>query len=364
MTELSLDVWLIVFDHVSDTNTLWSVARNVSRHLRACVDEFFRHSVLRKCVVELIYSTIHNPRGQYYSFVYVPMQFTRFSENGTRAVFRQVQFKDHVQKTGDGINGSVRGWLPFIERYCMETKKNAPLVMNKSTSAVGDILWEKELVYSPGTLMQKPKAKYTRTLRDHTSIGRGDRPPYFISLGIYTHDTELVDLAIDCSAREISLDWRRTLSAFFSERQFIVLANQNAAEKRVHDKALDSVVDDVCAITYHGWRRFDRSLDNWRRARRKRLQPWVKKNKKRMSNEHRLMTEDSIVQMKTTMENLDPFRRDNLVELHDGDVDVEEIVPERCAKDHPDLMLWPANRKARKEAVKEVTPQRCTCIIL
>jgi hypothetical protein len=359
MPALPVDVWFMIFDHVSDNDTLWSVARNVSRYLRACVDEFFSRSLLRDCIVDLIYSTIHSHGVPPFSCLFVPMQFTRLSENGTRAVFCQVQYKDDAPKAVHGMRGSVRGWVPFIERYCMETRKPAPRVANKSTHA--PVLWEQEYKKCSDTL----SAMELRSLRDQLSIGRGDRPPYVIRLPPYVHDTELADLAIDCLAREISFDWRRTLSAFFLERHFMVLASQNASERRVYDKALISATVNVRAIALHGnYYTKDRHLEDWRRARRKRLQPWVTENKKRMSNEHRLMTEDSVVQMARGFHTDVCFREDNLVEIHDEDVDVNEAVPERCANDHPDLMLWPNGRRARKKAENEVKISRPGCIVM
>jgi hypothetical protein len=386
MTRLPIDIWLIIWDFIGDSNTLWSVLRKVSQYVRACIDEYFRRHVLRKIIINLTYSTIHSSieidsRGHNFHFLHLPMQFSRLSEDVTHAVFRQVRLRNHEPSNVRKLIGSIRGWVPFIERYHREMHKRPPIVLNKSKSVGGPVLWE---VYHP-----KERGRwYTRDLRDLTSIGRGDRPPYAITVGDYTHDTELVDLSLDCTAREISIDWRRTLSAFFMERQFIVLANYSTTKKRVYDKDLERVVDSVRIITRrdHIHITCSRDMDDWRRARRKRLQPWVKKNHKRMSREHRLMTEDSVVRIAGFINNKDKRRRsdydhlrasgvdqgesvpynylDEFVELQDEDMDTEEIVPDMCACDHPDLMKWPANRAERKKAEAEVKTQTCTCVII
>jgi hypothetical protein len=86
------------------------------------------------------------------------------------------------------------------------------------------------------------------------------------------------------------------------ERQFNVLANNSTTKKRVYDKDLDQVVENVRAITRDtSYVIRSRDMDDWHRARRKRLQPWVKKNHKRMSREHRLMTEDSVVRIASSI---------------------------------------------------------------
>lgn len=388
MTHLPIDVWLIICDFVDDYNTLWSVLRNVSQHIRACVDEHFRHDVLRKCVINLTYSTIHSTVGPNFYFLHLPMQFNRFSEDGVHAVFRQVRHKGYLPSGVHKIKGSVRGWVPFIERYCTEMNQSSPNVLNKSKSAAGAVLWEVKYPNAsrsgPMQATRPTKTRYTRLLRDLTSIGRGDRPPYCITLGDYAHDTELTDLSINCTAREISIDWRRTLSAFFMERHFIVLAKESTEKKRLYGKDLDRAAETVQAITRVFT--YDRHVDDWRHARRKRLQTWVKKNHRRMSREHRLMTEDSVLKIVSFINDANKAQRhdfdqlrdsgvdlgevvpdnrvDNFVELRDSDVDIQEIVPEKCAEDHPGMMLWPANRAERKQAEQEVKIQRCTCIMM
>jgi hypothetical protein len=362
MTVLPIEIWLTIFEDVSDYDTLWSVVRNISRYLRACVDEYFRRTVLRNCIIDLTYSTIHCLSGPNLHDLYVPMQFDRLSDDGSRAVFRQVQHKGYARGASHKMKGSLRGWVPFIERYCLETSKPAPLVLNKTKNAPGPVLWEQEykLHFSGSRSYER------RHLRDHTSIGRGDRPPYFIRLPPYIHDTELVDLSIDCSTHEIAINWHRTLSAFFLERHFIALANQNAGERRVYDTALISANSNVRLISSRHQRQpDDRHTASWRRARRKRLQTWVNKNKKRMSNEHRLMTEDRVAEMLELLHHESYFQVENLFEVDDEDLDVGELVPERCAKDWPKLMLWPDGSRAFKQAAKEVKVRPCRgCVVM
>ncbi|KAF2033603.1 hypothetical protein EK21DRAFT_86093 [Setomelanomma holmii] len=266
MTVPSLDVWFIIFDYISDHNTLWSILRNISRHTRICVDEYFRHAVLRHVVIDLVYSTIHSQPGPYYNYIHVPLRFDRLSDDSTRAVFRQVAFKE---RDSNDVDGSIHGWVPFIEQYCNETRQPTPIVTKKSASTKDKPMWEHE------DKRWRREYHYQPRLRDHLSIGRDDRPPYFIKLPSYTQDTELVDLAIDCSAREISFDWRRTLSAFFLEQNFGVLADRGTEQKRIHDPALDAAVPNVILITRMEPSFDNRHLDNYRRARRKRLQPWL-----------------------------------------------------------------------------------------
>jgi hypothetical protein len=108
-------------------------------------------------------------------------------------VFRQVRHRDHEPSDVQKFTGSVRGWVPFIERYCREMSKRPPIVLNKSKSVGGPVLWEVNYPNERGRW-------YPRNLRALTSVGRGDRPPYAITVGDYTHDTELVDLSLDCTA--------------------------------------------------------------------------------------------------------------------------------------------------------------------
>jgi hypothetical protein len=78
MARLPVDIWLIICDFINDSNTLWSVLRNVLQYVRACIDEYFRHNVLRKTVINLTYSTIHSPFeigpiAHTFHFLHIPM---------------------------------------------------------------------------------------------------------------------------------------------------------------------------------------------------------------------------------------------------------------------------------------------------
>ncbi|KAH7077653.1 hypothetical protein BKA63DRAFT_564228 [Paraphoma chrysanthemicola] len=369
MTNLPLDVWLIVFDAISNHNTLWSTIRNVSHHLRTCVDEFFRLKVLRNTVMDLVYSTIHTASGPLYEHLHVPMLFSRLTENGTRAVFKQGMFFDPV----DIRIGSVRGWVPFIERYCRETRAPAPKVENKSPSAKGRPRWEQQHRHwcrkqdKTYTRNGSEYLQYLRVLRDCTSIGRGDRPPYFIKLPHNTHDTRLIDLALDCSAREISFDWCRTFSAFFVERNFAVLEEQKhwMARRECDEELVQALHRASILCRYEAFD--DVRSDNYCRARRKRLHEWVVANKKRMSPEHRLITEYKTEHMRRyKVERL--FGRGKLEERPASDLDEHEIVPNKCAKDHKMLMKWPQGRRdwkaARKENAGRRNWTRCTCMVM
>ncbi|KAF2828456.1 hypothetical protein CC86DRAFT_368688 [Ophiobolus disseminans] len=271
------------------------------------------------------------------------MRFDRLSDNGTRAVFRQVRVNGHSPTV---LGGSVRGWVPFIERYCKETKKPKPRTMNKSKSTAGRPVWEKTYRKWCSELHRIERSRYIYTLRNHTSIGRGDRPPYSIRLPPYSHDTAIVGLQIDCSASEISFDWRRTLSAFFMEAHFVSLAAQRPDTKREYDRAIERAAKD---ILFARCSKYDnRNLSDWRRARRKRLQPWVARHWWRMASTHRLLTEDFVFGAMELF-NREEYALHNLVELQDYDVDTAETVPEKCARDRWALMKWPVTRKERKE---------------
>ncbi|KAH7400769.1 hypothetical protein DE146DRAFT_755217 [Phaeosphaeria sp. MPI-PUGE-AT-0046c] len=381
MTALSVDIWLMIIDEF-DTDTLWSTIRNVSQYLRDCVDEFFRRSILRETVVNLIYSTIHSAPEPPYRCIYLPMQISHFSSDGTQAVFRQVRYKHHNPNESYSVDGSVRGWIPFVERYCRETKKPAPTVSNKSKSMPGPPIWQRRYP------TKRSRAQHAAELRKHTSIGRGDRPPHFILIDKHVHDTELVDLKIDCANSTISFNWRCTLSAFFKEAHFVALAVQHPRNFRIHDVALTALEKDKTGSRRtSGCYRPRRTpySEAWREARRKRLEGWVKKNKKRMSLEHRLITEGyvshgrDLTMRQFHVSDMDysshlksrvlqkRFRvSDLLIELHDVDVDTEEIVPESCASDCRDLMMWPRTRSQRKEAeyVQPPTIYRQPCIVM
>lgn len=206
---------------------------------------------------------------------------------------------------------------------------------------------------------------------------RGDRPPYFIrisdlthdteqsELTVLTYDTELVGPAIDCSTREISLDRRTTFSAFFLKRYFMACAARNTKLWRVYDKHLVSVESAVFYLTgdITSW---NRNCDDWRRARRKRLQRWVEGNKKRISEEHRLITEDAVVRMsqeqRWLLKRIAALPNDSCVGMDD------EIVPKKCTKGRRELMKWARNEKGWKRAEEEaafiIHARRCGCSLM
>jgi hypothetical protein len=358
MTALPLDIWLDIFDLIPDRDTLWSTVRNVSHYHRSCVDGYFQRYVLRDTVIDLIYSTIHTQEGPIYHFLHTPMRFDRLTEDGTRAVFKQVRSKDQPFH----FHGSVRGWVPFIERYYRDIGKPLPTVTNKSKSDNGLPMWTKGYQVWREHPHNEPRLQYLRRLRDHTSVGRGDRPPYLIRLPHYarnadSNDTEIFGLEIDCGSREISLLWHQTFSAFFVEAHFVALANQQQqrqpkAVRREYDAALNATAREVLMSSFNP---LNREFSPKRRARRKRLATWVASNKKRMSDVHRLLIEDSIfegIQLCSSA----PFAPGRLIELQD-DMDSNETVPESCGPEHKALMMWPATSQEWKE-LEPVLPRR------
>ncbi|KAF2244500.1 hypothetical protein BU26DRAFT_523147 [Trematosphaeria pertusa] len=327
--QLHLDIWLLVFDELDDITFLWSACRNVSHFLRACVDAFFRHGVLQNTLIDLHYSDIHTRHGPVNNYIHVPMVFDRFSDDGTRAVFQQREYNeiDSVSR----YKGSVRGWLPFMERYCKETLKPTPKVLHKSKASGAPPLWEREHTHWRNTLSGDRKKSYLTAIRAMTSIGRGDRPPFYIKIHSTVNDTELVDVVVDCSRRELSFNWRRTYSLFFREVDFVARAYNSFGKKRVYDEDLTAV-----AMRYF----FDQNRKNHNvRARQKRLVTWTIGNKHRMSPEVRLWTEHQVESERVRVERF--LRRDNLCEVQEGRGSEEEIVPAKLAEDHPDLLFWP-----------------------
>jgi hypothetical protein len=378
-----LDIWLIVFAYsdVSDYDTLWSSLRNVSQHLRECVDEYFRHAVLRKTIIMPFYSTIHITTEDKFDFLYVPMRFSRLSDDRTRAVFRQAHLEEHASSTTTAMNGSLHGWTPFIERYFKDMRKPTPPITGRTKGVIGPTAWETRYNFRVQEYGNPQPGYYMRPLRDHTSIGRGDFPPYFIHIAdlthntnesgmtVLTHNTPLFDLAIDLPAREISLDWRRTFHPFFMERHFMVCAARSSNPRHVHDEDLVSAERAVFLLTKDIKPSWTRDFDDWRRARRKRMVLWTEQNKKRMSKEHRLMTEDAVMRMGREQQLL----LERIVDLPDDEyVSIEdEIVPEKCAKDYyyPSLMMWPRNKEERDLAEEDVALgprpfRKSTCVVM
>lgn len=326
--QLPVDILLLIFQELGDLVFLWSTCRNVSRFWRDCVDERVRHGVVQNTLIDLHYSDIHFHPGPVNLCIHEPMVFDRFSDDGTRAIFQQRTYK---QASGSRAKGSLRGWVPFIERYCKETLKPKPTVLNKSKSSDAAPLWEREHPRWRNHLFGETKDTYLTFLRDMTSIGRGDRPPYYIKVLDTVNDTELVDLVIDCKQREISFNWRNTYSMFFREDAFAHVL-ESSSKKRVYD-------EDLTAVALRYFVDDHKRHDNKYRARQKRLAPWVAKNKHRMSAEARLATANIVDRENLWVQRY--LHRDNLAELPEGYEETNEIVPAKLADDHPDLLLWP-----------------------
>ncbi|KAJ8111944.1 hypothetical protein OPT61_g5587 [Boeremia exigua] len=346
---LPIDIWLIIFDYIdaahnalddidADSLTvLWCIVRNVSSHLRGCIDEYFRHGVLQNMLIDLSYSNMNHHGGPAFAHLHVPMRFSHLLPHGTRAVFRQMAYSSHGFERMH--TGSVRGWVPFAERYAAETHQPKPQLVHraKARNVSQPPAWEKEHLNLRNTLAGDSKTNYLTSLRDHTSIARGYRPPHYLKIREAVNDTELVDLAIDVEAREISFDWRRTFSLFFVEQRFIMLAESNLAKQRTYDPDLVAAASRAQASMHM----HDYWNSNSRRARRKRLQTWVNDNKGRMTPEDRLKAEDRVERTKNQVRRI--LRRDNLCELALGDFtrELEEKVPDKCAEDLPYLLQWP-----------------------
>ncbi|KAF2473368.1 uncharacterized protein BDR25DRAFT_302296 [Lindgomyces ingoldianus] len=332
---LPLDIWLLVFAYADDPNLLWSTCRNVSRFLRDCVDDFFRHGILQNTFIDLHYSDIHSRPGPLNGYIHIPMVFDRLSDDGLRAVFVQRAYKPIKQMECCYVWGSVRGWVPFIERHCQEMRKALPLILGKSQPSQEPPLWEREHARLRNWLDADGKKTYLLQLRNLTSIGRGDRPPHFIKVVDEVNDTELVDLVVDCESREVSFDWRQTYSAFFREQEFM----NRALNRGKKQKKKRTYSEDIVAVTNVFL--FDHLNTKMARAREKRLQAWTAKNKHRMSTEVRQWTEQSVGIEKERLRRALCF--DNLQPVpEDRDVNEDiEIVPERLADDHPDLLFWP-----------------------
>jgi hypothetical protein len=349
---LPLDIWLIVFEYIDaaydvldDTDAdsltiLWSIVRNVSPYLRDCIDEYFRHDVLQNMLINLSYSNINYYGGPGFLHLHIPMRFSHVSSDGTRAIFRQSAYRNLDR--GRVHAGCVRGWVPFAERWYVEMRKPKPQVLRrgKAKADTGPPAWEQEHLNMRNTLSGEDKTNYLAALRDHTSIGRGYRPPFYLKLREAVNDTELVDLAVDIEAREISFDWRRTFALFFVEQRFIMLAERGAGKRTVYDADLVAAMSRTTAVT-NGVHMQDYWNSNHRRARRKRLQPWVYRNKHRMTPEDRVKAEDRVEYTKDQVRRR--LRHGNLRELELSEFAGEwhEPVPQACAEDLPYLLQWP-----------------------
>lgn len=347
---LPVDVWLIIFKYVDATydllddidadslTVLWCIVRNVSPHIRDCIDEYFRHGVLQRTLIDLSYSSINYSAGPSFVHLHLPMRFSHLSSDGTRAVFRQMAYR--TSGSSHTNRGCIRGWLPFAERYSSETHRPKPQVERGrwiSNFQGMTPAWEREHLKLRNTLVGEEKINYLASLRDHTSIGRGYRPPYYFKIREAVNDTELVGLAVNIEKREISFDWRCTFTSFFVEQRFVMLAESGLSKQRTYDRDLVVAASRVQASMHM----HDHWNSNSRRARRKRLQSWVAVNKDRMTPEDRLQAEDRVERTKQQVRR--NLRVDNLRDLITVDFawELKEMVPNRCAEDLPYLLQWP-----------------------
>ncbi|KAF2006865.1 hypothetical protein P154DRAFT_517337 [Amniculicola lignicola CBS 123094] len=340
-----VEIWLRVFQALQDPNVLWSTVRHVSRFLCACVEEHFRHGIIQNTFIDLHYSDFHTRHGPDNGYIHIPLVFDRFSQDGSLAVFQQRVFK---RNNSSPVAGSVRGWVPFIERYHLEVRKPKPQILNKSQANNGPPLWEAEHGDIRNSLSGDEKKNYLISMGKMVSIARGDRPPYYIKIFNAINDTELVDPVIDCREREVSFDWRKTYTMFFREEEFVIRASRlPRSKKRCYDKDLPAVAA--------RWG-YDKSYqdDDGLRARQKRLQKWTNKNKHRLSSEMRLWTEVRVNLEKVLL--LRILRHDNLGPVIE---EQEEIVPEKLADDHPDLLFWPWGDADRFFVPARRVPRNC-----
>lgn len=346
---LPVDIWLIIFDHIDATynvlddidadslTVLWCIVRNASSYFRDCIDEYFRHGILQSTLIDLSYSSINYNGGPSFAHLHLPMRFSRLSSDGTRAVFRQMAYRSSGSSRTH--MGSIRGWLPFAERYSAEVRKPKPHVERGrwANSVSGKPAWENEHMKLRNALVGEEKTDYLASLRDHTSIGRGYRPPHYIKIREAVNDTELADLAVDIEAREISFNWRSTFASFFVEQQFVMFAERALSKQRTYDTDLVAAADRLRASMHM----HDHWNSNYRRARRKRLQAWVAEDRRRMTPEDRLQAEDRVERTKQQVRR--NLRYENLRELATDDFtwEMEEVVPDQCADDLPYLLQWP-----------------------
>ena len=176
------------------------------------------------------------------------------------------------------------------------------------------------------------KKNYLFSLGNMTSIGRGDRPPFYIKIFDDVNDSDLVDLVVDCAKSEVSFNWRETYALFFREQNFAARAYNHPGKRRVYDEDLVAV-----SSRYD----FNQNRHNHKaRARQKRLKSWTAQNKHRMSPEMRLMTEYRVDAEKIRMQRF--LNHENLDLVQEREVDVtDEIVPEKLAEDYPAFLFWP-----------------------
>lgn len=365
MALLPMDIWLLVFDIIDIDwpqrwhgirfdHFLWYNVRNTSHFLRDCVDQYISRRLSRNWLVDLLYSDMHMHEGPLTYDIHLPMVFDRFSSDGTRMYFEQRAFRDRKEPYRQG---SLRGWVPFIERYCEETRKPAPAVLHASKPAEGPPLWEQMHAHWRNTLTTDQKRGYLMHIRHAIAIGRGDHPPYYLNIMGFVNDTEVVDLVVDCKQREISFDWRKTFAAFLREIDYEFRAEKSSRKQRVWDA--DLAACDARSATLQHRKNGSVALH----ARRKRLQPWAVKNKHRMSPEMRWTTECAVLQDFKLVERI--LSANKLCEMIEtGDESPEEIVPTKLASDHRDLLDWPWSDDNRYFASRNTAYGAKKCVIL
>jgi hypothetical protein len=133
---LPLEVWLLVFSEMHGINFLRSTYCNVLRFWRVCVDEFFRYCVLHNTFIDLHYSDIHTRRGPLNSYIHIPIGFDRISADSTPVVLKLRTYK---QIDGCSQKGSIRDWVPFVERYHEETRRTRPKILHKSNALARNV---------------------------------------------------------------------------------------------------------------------------------------------------------------------------------------------------------------------------------
>src|SRR5690242_19651575 len=169
---LPVDIWLIIFEYIdaaysvlddidADSLTvLWCVIRNVSPYLRECIDEYFRRAVLQSILVDLSYSNINHHGGPAFAHLHTPMRFSHLSPDGRRAIMRQMAYRSI--SNGRMYTGSVRGWVPFAERYAAEIcRPKLQVVRGGKAGSVSALpAWEEEHLIMRNTLAGEGKANY------------------------------------------------------------------------------------------------------------------------------------------------------------------------------------------------------------
>jgi hypothetical protein len=352
---LPVEIWLIVFAAVDDVNFLWSTCRSISRAFCNYVELFFRSGVIPDTFVDLHYTDIHTERQPpMASYIHIPMVFDCFSDDGSIAIFKQ---RTYAKIDGCRIAGSVRGWVPFLEHYLQETQQKAPVVLSKSKADRLAPMWKRDHQRFLKNYRGERRDNYLWNMSNMVSIGRGDRPPYYIKVFDMVNDTELVDVAVDCKERKISFNWRRTYSLFFREQEFVARASRSPAKTHVYGKQLDVVAAQWFPSLVHP---YDSPEHHYRQARRKRLLAWSQRNEKRMSPEIFLLIERRVSVERTRLQAA--LRHDNLRPFTEGEY--KECVPEKLAADQPELLKWPFGSYVPTNTVVGGVIVATCCVIL